>query len=82
MDGYGTDDDRIVTCAPASGYVLYGGDCDDDNTDLSPLTEWLVDEDGDGFGGKTVIQICEQPEGTSSIWHWDCDDTNAAINLG
>ena len=37
-DGYGSDEETIKICAlePPSGYVVQGGDCDDDNPNIHP----------------------------------------------
>ncbi len=35
-DGYGTPEDEIVDCAPVSGYVVDGTDCDDSDASIRP----------------------------------------------
>ena len=35
-DGYGTSMDRIIDCAPVTGYVVDGTDCDDDDDTVYP----------------------------------------------
>ncbi len=50
-DGYGDSADTDYTCAPSSGYVATGGDCDESNVTINPgATETCdgVDEDCDG----------------------------------
>jgi hypothetical protein len=42
-DGYGVDDDTLVSCDRPAGYVLDGGDCDDNNYDVSPRATELCD---------------------------------------
>ncbi len=54
-DGFGSPDDVVTGCEPLDGYVLVGGDCDDDNPSVHPAalvdgvdadcdgrTEWLL----------------------------------------
>ncbi len=50
-DGYGNDSTAVDTCAPPSGYVTLGGDCDDTVTSVHPGAAETcdgVDEDCDG----------------------------------
>ncbi|MEY3210290.1 MAG: hypothetical protein RIT28_771, partial [Pseudomonadota bacterium] len=52
-DGYGDSDEQYVGCNPPSGYVMVGGDCDDDSPDVSPGAAELcattgIDDDCDG----------------------------------
>ena len=57
-------------------------DCDglvDDDDTVTDPTSWYVDDDGDGHGGSTTVDACEQPSGTSAD-ETDCDDTNADVN--
>ena len=35
-DGYGTPMDEIIDCAPVSGYVVDGSDCNDDDDEIYP----------------------------------------------
>ncbi len=78
-DGYGDDASTTEACNAPSGYVAYGGDCDDGDAAYNPgATEadctdpndyncdgsvGYADDDGDGWAA------CE-----------DCDDTDAAVN--
>ena len=56
-------------------FDLYGGtDCDDNNANVSPATEWFLDNDQDGFGNpSTSTQSCTQPSGYVQDNN-DCDD--------
>ncbi len=53
-------------------------------TDTSPcpeggeLDDYLVDADGDGFGGEETVTACLQPEGAVSVGG-DCDDDDATV---
>ncbi|MCK6521229.1 hypothetical protein L6R49_07280 [Myxococcota bacterium] len=52
-DGYGDTDETYVGCNPQSGYVIEGGDCDDDDAAISPGADERcsttgVDDDCDG----------------------------------
>ncbi len=79
-DGYGDDATGVYTCAPASGTVDLGGDCDDADIDYHPNADEFctdpndyncdgsvgyADLDGDGFAA------CEE-----------CDDGNSATFPG
>lgn len=63
------DDDGYVECSiDASGWDgasgLLGGDCNDSDSAISPLTVWYLDADGDTFGKTSSTQTgCGQPEG-------------------
>ncbi len=63
------------------GYPV-GEDCDSEDASVGPPLDWYVDEDGDGYGGETVLSTgCEGPDGgTSSAG--DCDDTNLDVAPG
>lgn len=75
-------DDLNATTNPSADEV-----CDEvDNNcnasvdeDAVDRLEWFVDEDGDGFGGETMILACSEPEGAIED-SGDCDDANAAVN--
>jgi hypothetical protein len=42
-DGAGSDDNAVASCEPLSGYVLQGGDCDDEDGSISPLATDVCD---------------------------------------
>ncbi len=44
-DGYGVDDDLLVSCIQPSGTVAIGGDCDDEREDVHPSGTELCDEE-------------------------------------
>ncbi len=50
-DGYGDADGAVTTCEPMPGYILVGGDCDDENPDVNPGMEDVcngIDDNCDG----------------------------------
>ncbi len=77
-DGYGADEDLLLTCEPPSDYVDLGGDCDDEDRFVNPgATERCnndVDDDCDGTsngclpadGDVQLRQTHIQIEGDSS----------------
>ncbi len=65
-DGWGDDAEAIAACEPRSGYVAQGGDCDDEDPEVSPgATERCngIDDDCDG-------EIDEDP---TTTWYADAD---------
>ncbi len=60
-DGFGGEDSLLEACAQPDGYIDVGGDCDDENDEISPLATEICDEvdndcNGsidDGSGGST-----------------------------
>ncbi|MFH1468108.1 MAG: MopE-related protein [Pseudomonadota bacterium] len=51
-DGWGTEDDTVISCLTPSGYLLVGGDCDDGDRDIHPEATDMacdgIDQDCDG----------------------------------
>ena len=50
-DGFGDDASAVEACTAGTGQVVIGGDCDDSNTDISPLANEVcdtIDNDCDG----------------------------------
>ncbi len=56
-------------------------DCDDDDATVGLPTEWLVDEDGDGYGGTGTRTACAS-EGQVASVGGDCDDSNPSAYPG
>jgi len=54
-------------------------DSGDTGTPCEPI-EWLIDADGDGFGGET-IEGCEAPDNATEV-EGDCDDAQADVYPG
>ncbi len=51
-DGYGDDETVVQACAPPTGYVGEGGDCDDDEDDVHPTApEKCFDEEDNDCDG-------------------------------
>ncbi|WP_342376644.1 MopE-related protein [Myxococcus stipitatus] len=44
--------------------------------------KWYLDEDGDGYGGSTVVESCGKPAGAYVAQGGDCDDGNPYTNPG
>src|SRR5690606_6923426 len=66
LDGDGFGDDNVSGCYSSQpfGYVIFKGDCNDNDASINPSTVWYKDQDGDGLGdpGSTVTQ-CLIPRG-------------------
>jgi len=79
-------DDTDATINPSADETCDGVDNDCDGTTdeagaIDPST-WYSDADGDGYGDSgTASTACDQPSGTV-VDATDCDDTDAAVNLG
>ncbi len=56
-------------------------DCDGQQDEDRPPTEWFFDGDGDGFGAGDPIVACEAPTQTVAV-SGDCDDGDAAVRPG
>ncbi len=55
-------------------------DCDDNNPDVGPQTEWFFDADGDGYAGDEESRFdCLRPAGYESV-ATDCDDHNPEVH--
>ena len=81
-DGYGLDSSIEYACNQPNEYVEEGGDCDDGDPGLNPMTAWFADADGDGYGDPdTSVQQCLQPSGYVAD-NTDCDDTRDDVNPG
>ena len=83
----GDCDDEEVRVAPGLPELCngYDDDCDtriDDADDdvVDPLPFW-ADEDGDGYGGSSVLLLCSVAYG-STVTGGDCDDADAGIHPG
>ena len=78
QDGYGNNDQSVRYSVAPEGYVVEGGDCNDDDPLLHPNTHWYEDQDGDGYGSDILFQACVGPSGfvTNTL---DLDDSNAQI---
>jgi len=74
-------------CDDTNAQVYSGAEeiCDGLDNDCDGLVDedagsiFYQDSDGDGFGGSTSIQSCEQPSGYVAQ-SGDCDDSDATIN--
>jgi len=56
-------------------------DCDGQEDEDRPPTEWFVDGDDDGFGAGDPIVACEAPSGTVAE-SGDCEDGDVAVRPG
>ena len=95
VSGYVVDDadcdDLDATVNPDGAEVCddADNDCDglwnddDDSVDVTTMSDWYTDVDGDGYGDESseaVVQ-CAQPS-SSSLDNTDCDDTESSTNPG
>jgi hypothetical protein len=80
-DGFGDPNDSQQACAAPTGFVGNDTDCNDDDAQLNPNTEWYPDMDRDGFGSQlsTPTQSCERLV-SASLNNADCNDLNNRIN--
>ncbi|MDP6947375.1 MAG: putative metal-binding motif-containing protein, partial [Myxococcota bacterium] len=70
-DGYGDDDITEVTCDATAGYVIDGGDCDDDNPEAYPGRREVCDGADNDCDGLTDDEDEDMTgEGT---WYLDAD---------
>jgi predicted outer membrane repeat protein len=78
-------DDSDAAVHPDAAELCNGVDDDCDGTvddDATDISTWYADADGDGYGDLgSSQQSCSQPSGHVSN-ATDCDDGDAAINLG
>ena len=77
-----------TVCEPPTGFVVVGGDCDDDDSDdtgpdqaalVFPAATYYADDDADGYGdpGQSVTPgVCGLPAG-HSVLDTDCDDDSS-----
>ena len=65
-DGFGDSNNWLRQASAPSGYVLRGGDCNDNNQQIHPNTLWYFDGDRDGFGavrsGSDPVPIMDDGE--------------------
>ncbi len=65
-DGYGAPTTGFEDCLDASGFVMDGTDCDDENPDVHPGAEEVCDGDDDDCDGRSdLIEV--------SRWYSDAD---------
>jgi hypothetical protein len=87
--GYLTDDsdcdDGDSAVNPAAGEICNGvdddcdGDVDDDDADVTGLSTWYLDADGDGYGDASdSVEACFAPTNYVADAS-DCDDDDASV---
>ncbi len=54
-------------------------DCDDTDATVGGPAEWVVDADGDGYGGSDGVEACERPDAAADLTG-DCDDADANVH--
>jgi len=87
-----SDCDDLDATINVDGFEVCDGadnDCDgltddeDDAVDVTTMTDWYIDADGDGYGDETATAVtqCAQPSGTAND-NTDCDDAEGTTNPG
>jgi hypothetical protein len=56
--------------------------CDGKTDEKENAVDWYKDNDGDGFGGKSVAEKSCQPVSGASLLSTDCDDSHASRHPG
>ena len=55
------DGDGYIECSPVDDWqgaaISGGGDCDDTNASVSPVSVWYQDSDSDGFGATAITKV-------------------------
>src|SRR5262249_17788971 len=65
------------------GTLTTGGDCDDGNRRVNPLSEWITDGDGDGFGDRvSAVTIACEPGAGLGLRGGACDAGAADVFPG
>jgi hypothetical protein len=75
-------DDLDPSTNPAATEVCDDADnnCDGEvDEDAVDQRSFFLDDDGDGFGGETLVLACKEPEGAIDLGG-DCDDSDAEVN--
>ncbi|MFD0991063.1 T9SS type A sorting domain-containing protein, partial [Mariniflexile jejuense] len=85
-DSYTWSVNSVVYTTSQSGLRITNDGCTADqvlNLTVTPLNQYYVDADGDGYGSTTSAMLCDTtaPSGYS-INNTDCDDSNFNINPG
>ena len=74
-DGFGGDDESVTACvAPSSEYTEQDGDCDDEDSAISPDGAEVCDGTDNDCDGLTDD---EDPDTPLSTWYWDEDGDGA-----
>lgn len=84
-DGYGVATTSMEACTAPEGYVATAGDCNDNDANVNPATQWYLDADNDGFYTGSAFTGCEPPAAgykRTGVIQGDCNDNNAAIRPG
>lgn len=75
-----------MTCTNLTSQCEGTNQCSADKRGLDcvtpPVPKWYLDEDGDGYGGTTVVESCVKPAGPYVQQTGDCDDGNPYTNPG
>lgn len=73
------DLDRLVAPNAAERCNAADDDCDGRSDENVRAEQWHIDGDGDGFGGREVIETCDPPPNVT-FDESDCDDDNEEVN--
>ena len=69
-DGYGDDESTVSACDLPDGYVVWGGDCDEDNPDIHPSADEVCDELDNDCNGE----VDDGDEDELPVWYPDEDE--------
>ncbi len=82
-DENGDCNDRDPAISPSAAELCNGVDdnCNGLVDDDPPGHEWLLDADGDGYGGLASVNACDPPDGHVAVGG-DCDDDDPRRHPG
>ena len=80
-DGFGDAAIEVSACAPPSGYVSDGTDCDDGDALAGARLAYYDDDDGDGYGSGAATVTCA-PGADQVLLDGDCHPSNPALSPG
>jgi hypothetical protein len=75
-DGYGDENDTILSCIQPSEYASIAGDCDDNDNDINPLGIEICNSEDDNCDGN----IDDATAVNAPVWYVDVDEDGYGIN--
>lgn len=83
-DLFGNPSNNIQAFSQPPGYVSNYDDCNDFNPFINPLSEWIIDNDNDGYYNNTPVIGCTSPGAAYKLKRLqqpgDCDDNNRLLH--